>query len=112
MKMIEVTVAASQLDRVQDAMRAAGTHGMTVSNVTRFGVATGKKKRRNESARRIDRVDEVKIEVVVPDGFVRQVLVAVEEVTGTDHFDNGGVRLLEVEGAVRIRTAERGYYVV
>jgi nitrogen regulatory protein P-II 1 len=112
MKMIEVTVSASKLDRVQDAMRAAGTHGMTVSNVTRFSVAVSKKNGRNVSARRAERVEEVKIEVVVPDGFVRQVLMAVEEVTGSDHFDNGGVRLLDVEGAVRIRTAERGYYVV
>jgi nitrogen regulatory protein P-II 1 len=112
MKMIEVTVVPSKLDRVQDAMHAAGTRGMTVSNVARFGVGAGKKRSRNGTARRAERVEAVKIEVVVPDGFVRQVLIAVEEVTGTDHFADGGVRVLEVEGAVRIRTAERGYYVV
>jgi nitrogen regulatory protein P-II 1 len=105
MKKIEVMVSSSKLQEVHDAMRAVWTQGVTVIDVARFGRAAGGNAGEKGSMGRADPSQEVKIEVVVPDGFVRLVVDAVQ-------ISDGKVCLVDVEEAVGIRTGERGQHVV
>lgn len=50
----------------------------------------------------------MKIEVVVPDGLVHQVLEAIEKSAKTGRIGDGKIFVVPVEEAVRIRTGERG----
>jgi nitrogen regulatory protein P-II 1 len=50
----------------------------------------------------------VKIEVVVPDDLVHDVLDAIEKSAKTGRIGDGKIFVVPVEEAVRIRTGERG----
>jgi nitrogen regulatory protein P-II 1 len=111
MKKIEAIRTPSTLDAARDALRTIGTQGITVTDVAGFE-ATGCVSANKKSARPADLVQYVKVEVVVPDALVRLVIDALEDSAGTGQADDGSVRVLDVEEAVRIRTGERGPSVV
>jgi nitrogen regulatory protein P-II 1 len=98
MKKIETILNPSSLEAVMDAVGAVGTRGITVTDVATIGSS--------------DLVVKVKVEVVVPDGFVRQVVHAVETSARSAQDDGSGIRVVDVEEAVRIRTGEHGHDVV
>jgi nitrogen regulatory protein P-II 1 len=60
------------------------------------------------SAYVVDFVPKVKIEVVVSDEIVHDVLDAIEKSAKTGRIGDGKIFIIPVEEAVRIRTGERG----
>jgi nitrogen regulatory protein P-II 1 len=108
MKKVEAIVKPFKLDEVKDALAEVGIQGMTVTEVKGFGRTGGKKEVYRGSAYVVDFVPKVKIEVVVPDGLVHQVLEAVEKSAKTGRIGDGKIFVVPVEEAVRIRTGERG----
>ncbi|RYZ66891.1 MAG: P-II family nitrogen regulator, partial [Proteobacteria bacterium] len=80
----------------------------TVSEVKGFGRTGGKKEVYRGSAYVVDFVPKVKIEVVVPEESVADVLDAVEKAAKTGRIGDGKIFVTDVEEAVRIRTGERG----
>jgi nitrogen regulatory protein P-II 1 len=81
---------------------------MTVTEVKGFGRTGGKKEVYRGSAYVVDFVPKVKIEAVVPDEIVHQVLDAIEKSAKTGRIGDGKVFIAPVEETVRIRTGERG----
>jgi nitrogen regulatory protein P-II 1 len=73
-----------------------------------FGRTGGKKEVYRGSAYVVDFVPKVRIEVVVPDGLVHQVLEAIEKSAKTGRIGDGKIFVVPIEEAVRIRTGERG----
>jgi nitrogen regulatory protein P-II 1 len=108
MKKVEAIVKPFKLDEVKDALAEVGIQGMTVTEVKGFGRTGGKKEVYRGSAYVVDFVPKVKIEVVVPDGLVHQVLEAVEKSAKTGRIGDGKIFVVPIEEAVRIRTGERG----
>ena len=108
MKKIEAIIKPFKLDEVKDALSAVGVQGMTVSEVKGFGRTGGKKEVYRGSAYVVDFVPKVKIEVVVPEESVADVLDAVEKAAKTGRIGDGKIFVTDVEEAVRIRTGERG----
>src|SRR3954452_19792512 len=108
MKKVEAIVKPFKLDEVKDALAEVGIQGMTVTEVKGFGRTGGKKEVYRGSAYVVDFVPKVKIEVVVPDGLVHQVLEAIEKSAKTGRIGDGKIFVVPVEEAVRIRTGERG----
>jgi nitrogen regulatory protein P-II 1 len=51
---------------------------------------------------------KIKIEVVVPDSQVEEVVSAILEAAHTGEIGDGKIFIAEVEEVVRIRTGERG----
>src|SRR5947207_22576 len=76
MKKVEAIVKPFKLDEVKDALGEIGIQGMTVSEVKGFGRTGGKKEVYRGSAYVVDFVPKVKIEVVIADGQVKQVIAA------------------------------------
>jgi nitrogen regulatory protein P-II 1 len=108
MKKVEAIVKPFKLDEVKDALAEVGIQGMTVTEVKGFGRTGGKKEVYRGSAYVVDFVPKVRIEVVVPDGLVHQVLEAIEKSAKTGRIGDGKIFVVPIEEAVRIRTGERG----
>jgi len=107
MKKIEAIIKPFKLDEVKDALSEVGIQGMTVTEVKGFGRTGGKKEVYRGSAYVVDFVPKVKLEVVVADSQVAQVVDAVEKSAKTGRIGDGKIFVTGVEEAVRIRTGER-----
>ena len=81
---------------------------MTVSEVKGFGRTGGKKEVYRGSAYVVDFVPKVKIEVVVSDGQVGQVIETILKAAKTGRIGDGKIFVVPIEEAIRIRTDERG----
>jgi nitrogen regulatory protein P-II 1 len=108
MKKIEAIIKPFKLDEVKDALAEVGVQGMTVTEVKGFGRTGGKKEVYRGSAYVVDFVPKVKIEVVVADELVHDVLDAIEKSAKTGRIGDGKIFVMPVEEAIRIRTGERG----
>jgi nitrogen regulatory protein P-II 1 len=108
MKKVEAIIKPFKLDEVKDALGEIGIQGMTVSEVKGFGRTGGKKEVYRGSAYVVDFVPKVKIELVVSDGQVNQVIESIEKTAKTGRIGDGKIFIVGIEEAIRIRTGERG----
>jgi nitrogen regulatory protein PII len=108
MKKIEAIIRPSRLDEVKEALTSAGVSGLTVTEVKGFGRQKGHKELYRGAEYVVDFLPKVKIEVVVPEEIVAQVIDAVERAARTGKVGDGKLFVYEVAEAVRLRTGERG----
>jgi nitrogen regulatory protein P-II 1 len=108
MKKVEAIIKPFKLDEVKDELGQIGVQGMTVSEVKGFGRTGGKKEVYRGSAYVVDFVPKVKIEVVVSDEQVAQVLESIEKSAKTGRIGDGKIFVTAIEEAIRIRTGEKG----
>jgi nitrogen regulatory protein P-II 1 len=108
MKKVEAIIKPFKLDEVKDALSEVGIQGMTVTEVKGFGRTGGKKEVYRGSAYVVDFVPKVKLEIIVPDSLVKEVIDAIEKSAKTGRIGDGKIFVGPVDEAVRIRTGERG----
>lgn len=108
MKKIEAIVRPSRLDEVKEALTAIGITGMTVTEVKGFGRQRGHKELYRGAEYVVDFVPKVRIETVVRDELVPQIIDAIGRAAQTGKIGDGKIFVLPVEEAVRVRTGERG----
>jgi nitrogen regulatory protein P-II 1 len=104
---IEAIIKPFKLDEVRDALMAVGVSGLTASEVQGFGRTGGKPEMWHGSKQVMDLVPKVKLEIVVPDNLVNQVLEAIQGSARTGKIGDGKLFVRPVEAVVRIRTGER-----
>jgi nitrogen regulatory protein P-II 1 len=107
-KKIEAIVRPSRLDEVKEALTAVGVTGMTVTEVKGFGRQKGHKELYRGAEYVIDFVPKMRIETVVRDDIVGQVIEAISRSAQTGKVGDGKIFVLDVQEAVRVRTGERG----
>ena len=108
MKLVMALIKPFKLDEVREALTPLGIQGLTVTEVKGFGRTGGKKEVYRGSAYVVDFVPKVKVEIVVPDELVHDVLDAIEKSAKTGRIGDGKIFVSPIEEAVRIRTGERG----
>ncbi len=108
MKKIVAIIKPFKLDDVKAALTEVGVQGMTLTEVKGFGRTGGKSEVYRGSAYVVDFVPKVKVEVVIHDEMVSQVLDAIEKAAKTGKIGDGKIFVEVVEKAVRIRTGESG----
>ena len=108
MKKIEAIIKPFKLDEVKEALTAAGIIGMTVSEVRGFGRQKGHTEMYRGGEYTVDFLPKMKIEVVVPDDRVGQVVELISGAAKTGSIGDGKVFVSSLEDAVRIRTGEHG----
>ena len=108
MKKVEAIIKPFKLDEVKDELGEIGIQGMTVSEVKGFGRTGGKKEVYRGSAYVVDFVPKVKIELVIADSQVNQVIESIEKTAKTGRIGDGKIFIVGIEEAIRIRTGERG----
>mgnify|MGYP001125492923 CR=1 FL=1 len=107
MKKVEAIIKPFKLDEVKEALAEVGIQGMTITEVKGFGRTGGKKEVYRGSAYVVDFVPKVKLDIVVPDDLVTQVVDAIEKAAKTGRIGDGKIFVLPIDEAVRIRTGER-----
>ncbi|MEW6139993.1 MAG: P-II family nitrogen regulator [Thermodesulfobacteriota bacterium] len=107
MKKIEAIVKPFKLDEVKEAVGSLGVHGMTVTEVKGFGRQKGHKEIYRGAEYLVDFLPKTKIEVVVADDRVEQVIEKIVSAARTGSIGDGKIFVMDVETVVRIRTGER-----
>lgn len=108
MKRVEAVIRPVRFEAVKEALNDIGVYGMTVTDVRGFGRQQGHTEKYRGSTYTVNLLPKIKIEVVVPDTQVEEVVAAILESAHTGEIGDGKIFIAEVEEAVRIRTGERG----
>lgn len=106
MKKIQAIVRHFKLEDVKSAITEAGVQGMTVTEVRGFGRQKGHKETYRGAEYIVDFMPKVKIEVVVSDDVVDQVVDAIVNSARTGQVGDGKIFVTNVEKIIRIRTGE------
>jgi nitrogen regulatory protein P-II 1 len=108
MKKVECIIRPFKLDEVREALMEVGVQGMTVSEVRGFGRQRGHKEIYRGSEYTIEFVPKLKLEIVVTDDIVEEVIETILKVASTGKIGDGKIFITPVEEVIRIRTGERG----
>ena len=106
MKKIEAIIRPFKLEDVKVALVNSGIVGMTVSEVRGFGRQKGQVERYRGSEFTVEFLQKLKIEVVVADDRVDDVLKAIAEAAKTGEIGDGKVFISPINSVLRIRTGE------
>jgi nitrogen regulatory protein P-II 1 len=107
-KKIEAIIQPFKLDEVKDALVGAGIDGITVSEVRGHGRQKGHREMYRGQEYTVDLLPKVKLELVLADGRVDEVLGIVSNAARTGKIGDGKVFVFDVADAIRIRNSERG----
>jgi len=108
MKKIEAIIKPFKLDEVKNALTKIGVQGMTISEVRGFGRQKGHTETYRGAEYSIDFLPKSKIELIVTDELVTQVIETIERAAKTGKIGDGKIFVSPVEEVIRIRTGERG----
>tara|TARA_R110000850_G_scaffold162432_6_gene287306 strand:- start:208 stop:546 length:339 start_codon:yes stop_codon:yes gene_type:complete len=108
MKKIEAVIKPFKLDEVKEALQDAGVQGLSVIEAKGFGRQKGHTELYRGAEYVVDFLPKVKIEVVVADDQVEQVVEAIIDAAKTGKIGDGKIFVSSVQQAIRIRTGEEG----
>ena len=108
MKKLDLIIRPHKLDDVRDSLTAIGVQGMTVSEVKGFGRQKGKTETYRGSEYVVTFLPKVRLEVIVDDAKLEQVIGAASEAARTGRIGDGKIMVTDIVDVVRIRTRETG----
>jgi len=108
MKLITAIIKPFKLDEVREALSEIHVQGMTVTEVKGFGRQKGHTELYRGAEYVVDFLPKVKIEVVVDDAIVDQVVDAIIKAARTGKIGDGKIFVQDVQQVIRIRTGETG----
>ncbi|MCO8626182.1 P-II family nitrogen regulator [Burkholderia multivorans] len=106
MKRITAIIKPFKLDEVREALAEVGLTGLTVTEVKGFGRQKGHTELYRGAEYVVDFLPKMKIEVVVAEARVDQVIDAVIGAARTGKIGDGKIFVSDVERVIRIRTGE------
>jgi nitrogen regulatory protein P-II 1 len=108
MKLVTAVVKPFKLDDVKTALQAHGVQGMTVSEVQGYGRQRGHTEVYRGAEYVVDFVPKVRIEVLVDDADVDEIINLMVAAAQTGQIGDGKVWVTPIDALVRVRTGERG----
>ena len=108
MKKLEAIVQPFKLDDVKEALIAIGVDGMTISEVRGHGRQKGHSETYRGQEYNVDLLPKVKVEVVVADSRLEEVMTTLTAAARTGKIGDGKVFVYEVTQAIRIRNGDLG----
>ena len=108
MKLVIAIIKPFKLDAVREALTELGIQGLTVSEAKGFGRQKGQTEIYRGAEYVIDFVPKVRLDLVVDDVQVDDVVEAIQQAAHSDKIGDGKIFVLEVAQAMRIRTGETG----
>ena len=108
MKKIEAIIKPFKLDEVKDKLNEIGVKGITVSEVKGFGRQKGHTELYRGSEYVVDFLPKIKMEIVIGDSQVEDVVNTVMQAAQTGRIGDGKIFVIDLHDTVRIRTGERG----
>jgi len=108
MKKVEAIIKPFKLDEVKEALGGIGIQGLTISEVKGFGRQKGHTELYRGAEYVVDFLPKVKLEIIVKEELVTQVVDAISKAAKTGRIGDGKIFVLPIDEVVRIRTGERG----
>jgi nitrogen regulatory protein P-II 1 len=108
MKKVEAIIKPFKLDEVKESLSGIGVQGLTVSEVKGFGRQKGHTELYRGAEYVVDFLPKVKLEIIVRDDQVVEVVEAIEKAAKTGRIGDGKIFVLPIDEIIRIRTGERG----
>ncbi|HZK56539.1 MAG TPA: P-II family nitrogen regulator [Desulfosporosinus sp.] len=108
MKKIEAIIRPGKLDSVKDALSSLGVNGLTVTQVIGCGKQKGNTQIYRGMEYTVHLIPKVKIEIVVMDKLVDEVIKLIIKEARTGEIGDGKIFVSAVENAITIRTGATG----
>lgn len=108
MKLVVAVLKPFKLDEVKDALKTLGVSGMTLTEAQGFGRQRGHTEVYRGAEYEVDFVPKLRMEIVVDDAQVDEVVDAIVRTAATGKIGDGKVWVVPVDSVVRVRTGERG----
>ena len=108
MKLVIAIIKPFKLDEVREALSGIGVQGITATEVKGFGRQKGHTELYRGAEYQIDFLPKVKIEVVINDEILDNVVECITKSAYTGKIGDGKVFVSNIEDAIRIRTKESG----
>ena len=108
MRLVTAVIKPFKLDEVKSALETFGVAGLTLSEVQGYGRQRGHVEVYRGAEYQVDFVPKVRLEVLVSDNDVADIIDVIVKAAGTGSIGDGKVWSVPVETAVRVRTGERG----
>ena len=105
-KLIIATIKPFKLEEVREALTEAGVRGMMVTEIKGFGSQSGHTEIYRGAEYAVNFVPKVKIEIVVAESAVDQIVETITKTAQTGKIGDGKIFVLSVDQAVRVRTGE------
>ena len=107
MKLVKAIVRPNKVEEIKDALAACNVGGMTVTEVRGHGRQRGHSAVYRGREYEVSLLPKMKIEAVVPDDLVEDVIDAIISAARTGEIGDGRVFVIPVEESRNIRTGER-----
>ncbi|MDD2366377.1 MAG: P-II family nitrogen regulator [Desulfuromonadaceae bacterium] len=108
MKKVEAIIKPFKLDEVKESLNEIGIQGITISEVKGFGRQKGHTELYRGAEYVVDFIPKIKLEIIVGDSILPQVIEAIEKSAKTGRIGDGKIFVTNVEEVIRIRTGETG----
>jgi nitrogen regulatory protein P-II 1 len=108
MTKIEAIVQPGKFENVKTALIDIGVDGITVSEVRGHGRQKGHTEVFRGREYSVDLLPKIKLELVVDEDILEKAVDAILKSAYTGRIGDGKIFLYKVEGAIRIRSGERG----
>ncbi|MGC8465546.1 MAG: P-II family nitrogen regulator [Acidimicrobiales bacterium] len=108
MKLVTAVVKPFKLEDIREALSKLDVKGMTVTEVQGFGRQSGHTEVYRGAEYKVSFNPKVKIEVVVEDSVVDELIDVVVKVANTGKIGDGKIWVTPVSELIRVRTGERG----
>jgi len=107
-KKVEMIIRPEKLEDVKDILNKLEIHGMTTTMVSGCGNQKGRKKVYRGTEFSINLLPKIKVETVVHDEKVTELIAKITEAIRTGEVGDGKIFVYNVEQAIKIRTNESG----
>lgn len=108
MTKIECIIRPGKLENVKKAIARYGIYGMTVTQVIGCGLQQGHTEVYRGTEYSINLLPKIKIEMVVPDRDVDNIIKLIIGAARTGEIGDGKIFTYRIDNAIRIRTGETG----
>ncbi len=108
MKKVEAIIQPHKLDDVKEALKGIGIDGITITEVRGHGRQKGHKEVYRGMEYEVDLLPKVKMESVVPDARLEEVIRTLAAAARTGKIGDGKIFIFDVLDAIRIRNDDRG----
>jgi nitrogen regulatory protein P-II 1 len=108
MTKIEAVIQPHKLEEVKEALKSAGAEGITVYEVRGHGRQKGHTETYRGAEYKVDLLPKVKLEMVVADPRVNQILEVLSNSAKTGKIGDGKIFVSTINEVIRIRNGDRG----
>jgi len=108
MKKIEAYIRPEKLEDTKEILTKYNLNGLSIMQVMGCGKQKGWKKFVRGTEVDYNFLQKIKLEMVVLDEQVEDVVQGIIEISSTGEFGDGKIFIYDVNDAIRVRTKERG----